>query len=98
VLCQECPKKPTCTELCPRAEKYVSQGYGSTKEYIPKIPISEYRLQDPDAMEWPVCKKNKKQLILEMYFKDNLRQSEIAKKLYISRQYVNQVIHNKLCE
>ena len=32
MLCQDCPKKPTCQELCERAEKRVSQDYVFQRE------------------------------------------------------------------
>jgi hypothetical protein len=35
MLCQECKKKPTCTKLCERAEKWVNQDHVSLRE-IPK--------------------------------------------------------------
>jgi len=39
MLCQECPKKPTCKTLCREAEEYVDQ------DYCPPFPcdICEYR-------------------------------------------------------
>jgi len=32
MLCQDCPKQKTCTELCEKAEKYVNKGYRSQFE------------------------------------------------------------------
>ena len=38
MLCQDCSKKPTCTELCPEAEEYVSQDHVSQRELTIGIP------------------------------------------------------------
>ena len=40
MLCQECKKKPTCTELCAKAEKYVNQDHVALRE----IPLSDISL------------------------------------------------------
>ena len=32
MLCQDCSKKPTCTELCPEAEKWVNKDHVSQRE------------------------------------------------------------------
>ena len=32
MLCQDCKKKPTCTQLCNKAEKYVSRDHVSLRE------------------------------------------------------------------
>ena len=34
MLCQECPKKPGCKELCPEAVAYVNQDYVPPDEYV----------------------------------------------------------------
>jgi hypothetical protein len=39
MLCQTCPKRPTCTRLCEKAEKYVSKDSISLRE-IPQPDIS----------------------------------------------------------
>lgn len=33
MLCQECPKKPGCKELCPEAVAYVNQDYVPSQEH-----------------------------------------------------------------
>ena len=37
MLCQDCPKKNTCTELCEKTEKYVNQDY----KYLRELPCDE---------------------------------------------------------
>ena len=34
MLCQECPKKTDCKELCPEAVAYVNQDYVPPDEYV----------------------------------------------------------------
>jgi len=46
MLCQDCEKYSTCTELCEDAEEYVSQDHVSFKE-LP-IPGAEY-----NGVDWP---------------------------------------------
>ena len=38
MLCQDCSKKPTCTELCPEAEAYVSQDHVGRHELPVGLP------------------------------------------------------------
>ncbi|KKL56481.1 hypothetical protein LCGC14_2244990 [marine sediment metagenome] len=38
MLCQDCSKKPTCVELCPEAEAYVSQDHVSQRELAIGLP------------------------------------------------------------
>ena len=38
MLCQECPEKPTCTELCLEAEAYVDQDHVSQRELTIGLP------------------------------------------------------------
>ena len=37
MLCQDCSKKNTCTELCEKTEKYVNQDY----KYLRELPCDE---------------------------------------------------------
>jgi len=41
MLCQECSEKPTCTELCERAERYSNRDYVYQRE----LPCPEFTLE-----------------------------------------------------
>lgn len=48
MLCQTCNKQPTCTKLCDKAEKYVSQDYCRNREtYLPEeyLDLLSYHLK-----------------------------------------------------
>ena len=82
MLCQECPKRATCTELCPEAEEYANRDY---------VRQQEQTVDDlPTPSPFPATKSNI-ELILEMFFLERKRVTEIAKILDVSHQYVSTV-------
>jgi hypothetical protein len=57
MLCLKCPKRENCSELCPKAEKYVSRDYKSqretlwAKEKLAKIPDLD-KIPDSDKHKY----------------------------------------------
>lgn len=92
MLCQNCPHRETCTSLCEQAEKYVSQDYTSCREsYFEEGDVSEV-FENKAPREWPEFHGSKKDLIITMYFVDQLNQWEIVDKTGISKGYVSKVV------
>ena len=96
MLCQDCSKKPTCTELCSEAEEYVSQDHipihkqavtiGNDIEDITDEPENLISNYQKDSYSSPELKR----LIIELYC-DGKTESEIAYHLPCSQQYINRV-------
>ena len=85
MLCQECPKRETCRELCKEAEAYVSQDHVGRRECLVK---------DKDTLtvsEWPEI--TTPEAILQLYFIDHKTQQEIANIVMKSQQYVSKIIN-----
>lgn len=92
MLCQDCTKRNTCTELCKEAEEYANQDYvGRQESYLTEGDVSEVFENEP-AREWPESTKSTKEIIFSMYFEDRLKQAQIAEKLNVSKQYVSSVV------
>lgn len=92
MLCETCPKRETCTELCPEADAYVSQDYvGRRESLVPSADISDV-FENSAQKGWPDVTKSKKELIFLMYMCDGLTQQQVAEKLNVSRPYVTKVV------
>ena len=94
MLCQNCGKRETCTELCPEAHGYVDKdAVKSTRESIlPDGDISDV-FEDSPHIEWPNITKSRLELIFLMYFEDKLTQAQVADKLGVSQPYVSGVVN-----
>lgn len=101
--CTACPRRETCTEICPeiekqlpgvrsgtlRAERGVGLLHGGDEDLRPQIIDSVRKWLD----EKKKSEKNKKVLeILELYYWQGLTQYEIAEMFGISRQYVSKLV------
>ena len=88
--CDICPKRVKCHELCPPMEWVVQQ--------IEIEPGQEQPANNPDyernAIQWP-SPPTTTEIIFTMFFFDHLTQQDIAKKLYISQQYVSKAINQQ---
>ena len=85
MLCDDCPERNTCTELCRPARKYVDQDVVKQRELPVGLPKSQ-------GFSWPESTKSKKELISLMYFVDKLSQAQIVEKLGVSKQYVSRIV------
>ena len=96
MLCQDCSKKPICTELCEKAENFVGQDHVSQYEYLPDRAdyiesvtdepenlISEYQ---KDSYSSPELKR----LIIALHG-DGKTTREIAYHLPCSERYIRTV-------
>ena len=93
MLCQECPKKSECVELCVEAELYVDQNSGGRREVLPEID----NFLDEDVFDsvWDYQKDEYtsvelKELIIQLCI-DGKSTREIAYHLPCSQQYIQQV-------
>ncbi len=80
MLCQDCSKKPTCTELCPEAEEYVSQDHVSQRELTIGLPR---RGELPDLVSNTHLTKKEKEIVTLLG--RGLNRSDICQLLDISR-------------
>lgn len=95
MLCNECPKRDTCIELCEAAEEFVDQDYINRKEalaldfniYINDIEIEPIITIDLlETKDWIVLLKKVKNLtkkqkrVVYLYYWKGLYQHQIAKK------------------
>jgi len=85
--CQECPKYLKCRNLCPDAEKYTDQDNDASQWQ--KI---SFTVQIEEMEQRPMSGLLTSEAILQNYFIDRMKQSEIAKKHEVSRAYVCKVI------
>lgn len=85
--CKSCQNYNTCSTICQDVLKYVEQDY---------IPLKEMMTPDGNmpihGASFPVPVKTKKQLIIQLYFFDHRKQTEIAETVGVSRQYVSKIV------
>ena len=86
--CDICPQRGNCRELCPPMDWLLKQ--------LEVEPGAEQPVNSPDHehtnnIQWPQPPTTT-EIIFTMFFFDRLPQQEIAKKLYISQQYVSKAI------
>ncbi len=82
MLCQECPQKPFCSQLCPEAEAYANQNRVARHEFF---TISEPRykaLPDPPA-DYPNLSKTQWKIVTLL--QKNFSRREVCVILNISR-------------
>jgi hypothetical protein len=98
MLCKECDKRPTCTELCEKTEEWVN------KDHVPPHSGSESRVfYNSNVIKgyagdliWDYQKekynpKQLKRLIIQLY-KEGKSQTEIAYHLLCSQPYIFKII------
>ncbi len=95
MLCQDCPEKPTCTELCPEAEEYVSQDHVSLHKQSPTIGNDTELFNDEDVV-WDYQKDGYdsielKILIIQLSLEGKSIR-EIAYHLPCSHVYIHKVL------
>ena len=92
MLCQECPKKPFCSALCPEAILFADQDKTSQKEFL----LGELKYSNPENLpirppeDSRVSKTEKKILMLLAMGMDR---KEIGRLLDISRNNLRVRIH-----
>ncbi len=100
MLCQDCPKKPTCIELCERAEKYVNKDYISLREsthlewmldllsvHVKVIHHNEIKTYfTSENVSFPFLSDLQNNCLHLFYF-EGLTYKEIAFRLSIANQY-----------
>ncbi len=97
MLCQDCSKKPTCTELCPEAENFVNQDYISREKQITLLPDMDiFEAPEFDNGIWSYQGKkytseSLKYLIIQLHL-DGKSQSEIGYHLPCIQQYISATI------
>ena len=89
--CDICPQRAKCSKLCPPMQWVVGQ--------IENDPGAEQLVNNPDYernnnVQWP-SPPTTSEIIFTMFFFDHLKQQDIAKKLYISQQYVSKTINQQ---
>lgn len=88
--CSKCKKRDTCTELCAPVEALLSE-VTTRAEHDRELP-REFTKRFKNTQEWLESRKTKKQLIIELYFIDGRRQSDIVLIVGCSQPYVSKVI------
>ena len=86
-LCGTCLARPTCNKLCPLALTFVKK-HISMRELL----FADIDIANKPHIEWPLLTRSNKQLILDLYFIDRRRQTDIADHLGVSRSYVSKVV------
>jgi DNA-binding NarL/FixJ family response regulator len=83
LFCQECPKRPLCSQPCPEAEAYANQDITPQREFF-HLSAPQYKKPlDSSIEEISLTKIEWKILTLS---KKNLSRKEICKILGISRE------------
>jgi len=92
LLCQECPQKPFCSELCPEAVLFADQDKSSQKEFLLREPKYSNRenlpIRPPEDSR--VSKTEKKILMLLAMGMDR---KEVSKLLDITRNNLRVRLH-----
>ena len=83
LLCQECPKRPFCSQPCPEAEAYANQDKTPRREFFHFSAPHYKKPCEPSPETPPLTKIEWKILTLA---KKNLSREEICKILGISRE------------
>ena len=82
--CAKCPSRENCIALCSRAEAYVGQDYVKSQEVTIGLPTYNRVF---------LSTKTNEEIIICEFFTKGMKQSQIAKMLDISRQYVSKVVN-----
>ena len=89
MLCQDCPKKESCRELCEEAEAYVGQDYTAQRELTIGVP---------EPAPWPVQVSNvyltKREREILTLLGRGLTRSDVCKVLEISKTNLRVHIRN----
>ena len=86
MLCRECDNCPMCTILCRDAAKYVNQDYIAQRYSLLGEDVNLLITKKwPQTLAIPY-------IVISLFFKNNLKQAKIAKRLKISHQYVTSII------
>jgi len=85
--CQECPKYLKCRSLCPDAEKYANQD-----DDVSQWQKVSFTVQIEEMEAKPMQGLLTTEAILQDYFIERMKQSEIARKHSKSRPYISKVI------
>lgn len=113
-LCNECPKRARCIELCPRAEEYIDMDYtprrealeGETGIEIDKVVYeAEWPEGEPELNleDWKYLIKNykmtsKQKKYIFLRYWKRLFLNEIANKYKVSHQTIDQTIRRFIDE
>lgn len=84
-VCANCPKRDTCTELCPKAKKYLPKPvYLEPSLDIENVSQNEVieNLSSPTTTEQILCQ----------FFLNNYSQAQVARNIGVSRQWVHEVV------
>jgi len=88
--CSKCKKKDTCAEMCAPVEALLSQ-VTTRPEHQGKLP-QDYTLRFKNVKTWPTPKESKEQLIIDLYFIDGRKQSEIVLIVGCAKSYVSKTV------
>lgn len=89
-LCDNCPRRATCTELCAEAQKYANQDFVARREIRFHVIPPGKELPDP-VRPRELSTSKRKALIVALY-NDGRNISDIAWHVECRRQYVQQVL------
>jgi DNA-binding NarL/FixJ family response regulator len=89
MLCQECPKKESCIELCNKAETYVSRDRVYQREFPIGIPVYNNLQFMQLASNIPLTKREKQILTL---WGQGLSRRDICQLLKITRENLRDII------
>ena len=91
-FCRGCRKYDTCTEPCKPVEEFLKSA-GTRPENDGDLP-REFVESYIRTGEWPRPKTPKKRQILELYFLDGRKITEIALLVGCSKQYASKVVES----
>ena len=89
-LCQKCPKKLVCIELCSEAEEYANQDYVALKE-LPVADLEYIKEEFPEVVKTVYLTKLEKKVV--MLLNKDFPRSEISYLLNITSNYLRVSIH-----
>ena len=81
--CAKCSSRSTCQVLCSEAEAYAGQDFIEQKEVTIGLPTYNRVF---------LSTKTNEEIIIYEFFSNGMKQSQIAKMLDISRQYVSKIV------
>ena len=85
--CKTCDKYTTCTTLCAAAKKYANQDY---KRKDKKEVLSGVIGYNPSGVK--LITKSNEEMIMQMFFIDHIRITQIAKMIDVSQPYVTKIV------
>jgi len=92
MLCKDCPKKTTCTKLCPEVEEYANQDYVALRE-LPIVGFEHFEHTKENFPDGPITiYLTHTEIQIVRWLKKSKTREDIAYRLNTTRNSIDQHI------